>query len=193
MTLTLTDLLPNDTFVVQRRRLEAGVLQAKGVRRLALGTNMTLLFENHATCLWQVQEMCRVEGITAPAAIQHELDTYNALLPGPAELSATLLIAVDDPAARSAFLHQLVGLHHAVALQLDGEPPAPARFDGEQFNAVRVSAVQFLRIALTASQIVALRDLGRSATLACTHPAYAVASPLPLTLRAALAEDLARA
>ncbi len=193
MSLSLDDVLPNETFLAHRRRLEAAVLQAKAVRRLALGANMTLLFENSATCLWQVQEMCRVEGITAPTAIQHELDTYNALLPGPADLSATLLIDVADPSERCTLLHQLVGLDQALALHLGDEPPAPARFDGEQFNAVRVSAVQFLRIALTASQIVALRDLGRPATLTCTHPAYAVDSPLPLTLRAALAEDLALA
>ncbi len=193
MSLTLADVRSSADFAESRRRLEAEILQVKGIRRFALGPKMTLLFENRATCLWQVQEMCRVEGITAAGAIQHELDTYNALLPGPAELSATLLIEVDDPVERADLMGRLVGLHQAVALHLADEPPAPARFDGEQFNAARVSAVQFLRIALTASQIVTLRDLGRPATLVCTHPAYAVACPLPLTLRAALAEDLAHA
>lgn len=190
--LTLADVLPNAEFVAQRRRLETAVVAAKGLRRLSTGPSMTWLFENRDTCLWQVQEMCRVEHITAPAAIQHELDTYNALLPSPTSLSATLLIEIDDPEERAVKLRQLLGLHEAVALQFPGLPDAPARFDAEQFNTERVSAVQFVRFPLTSSQIAALRDLARPATLAITHPAYSVSTPLPLTLRAALVDDLSQ-
>lgn len=191
--LTLADVLPTPEFVAQRRKLEAEVVAAKGVRRLAAGPDMTWLFENRATCLWQVQEMCRVEHITAPAAIQHELDTYNALLPTASELSATLLIEIDDPAERAEKLRALLGLHEHVRLTFAGAPDAPARFDEEQFNTERLSSVQFVRFPLTSSQIEALRDLGRPATLAITHPAYPVSTALPLTLRAALVEDLTQA
>lgn len=191
--LTLADVLPIPAFLAQRRKLEAEVVAAKTVRRLAVGPQMTWLFENRATCLWQVQEMCRVENITAAAAVQHELDTYNALLPSPAELSATLLIEIDDPAERAVKLRELLGLHEHVRLTFPGAGDAPARFDGAQFDGERVSSVQFVRFPLSSSQIEALRDLGRPATLSVTHPAYPVSTPLPLTLRAALVEDLASA
>lgn len=191
--LTLADVLPIDVFVAQRRKLEAEIVAVKGVRRLAAGPEMTWIFENRATCLWQVQEMCRVEGITSPAAVQHELDTYNALLPTASELSATLLIEIDDPAVRAVRLRAMLGLHDHVRLTFAGAPDAPARFDAEQFNTERISAVQFVRFPLTSSQIEALRDLGRPATLAVTHPAYPVSTPLPLTLRAALVDDLGHA
>ena len=190
MNLTLADVLPIATFVAQRPRLEAEVMATKALRRLAVGNHMTLLFENRATCLWQIQEMCRVEQITAVAAVQHELDTYNALLPTQGDLSATLLIEVEDPTERASVLGRLVGLHRSVSLNLAGQTPAPARFDGEQFDEVRVSSVQFVRIALSRSHVAALRDLGVPATLAIDHPAYPVCVALPLTLRAALVEDL---
>lgn len=190
MKLLASELLSNEEFVLQRRRLEADVVAAKSVRRLAVGPNMTLLFENRATCLWQVQEMCRVEWITAPGAVQHELDTYSALLPGPRELSATLMIEYDEPTERGVMLRRLLGLHEAMALEFPGLPNAPARFDGEQFNEDRVSSVQFLRIALSGAQFGALRDLGQPAALVVNHPAYAVNVQLPRTLRAALVDDI---
>ena len=49
---------------------------------------VSVVFENHDTVLLQIQEMLRTERITRPAAIQHEIDTYNELVPGPDELSA---------------------------------------------------------------------------------------------------------
>ncbi len=190
MNLTLADVLPIAAFVAQRPRLEAEVMGAKGLRRLAVGNHMTLLFENRATCLWQIQEMCRVETITGADAVQHELDTYNALLPTPSDLSATLLIEVEDPVERASLLARLVGLQDCVWLRLAGQSPAPGRFDGEQFNEARVSSVQFVRFALTSSHIAALRDLGVPATLAIDHSAYPIGVTLPLTLRAALVDDL---
>ncbi|HNC97971.1 MAG TPA: DUF3501 family protein, partial [Myxococcota bacterium] len=100
-------LLGNAEFVGQRPRLEQQQMLIKEQRRLKLGDAMVLLFENQATVAWQVQEMCRVENITADAAIQHELDTYNALLPGHSELSATLLIGFADPEERDRRLREL--------------------------------------------------------------------------------------
>ena len=96
---TRAEILPNAEFVELRRKREREVIAGKDARRLAVGPNMTLLFENRESVWWQVQEMCRVEHITAEAAIAHELETYNHLLPGAAELSATLLVEYPEPAA----------------------------------------------------------------------------------------------
>ena len=40
--------------------------------------------------------MCRVERIVDAARIQDEIDVYNALIPGPRELSATLMIEIEE-------------------------------------------------------------------------------------------------
>src|SRR5579872_7468158 len=70
-----------------RDKFRARVIAEKKARRVQLGPVVSLLFENHDTVLLQIQEMLRTERITRPAAIQHEIDTYNELVPGPNELS----------------------------------------------------------------------------------------------------------
>jgi hypothetical protein len=187
------ELLPIERFVAERRRIEAGVLEAKALRRVGLGPAMTLLFENRQTLLWQVQEMCRVEHITAPAAVQHELDTYGAMLPGPDTLSATLLVDVPDPAERDRRLVELLGLQDHVGLVFPDGGRAAARFDAEQFDARRISSVQFLRIPLDAAQRAALGALQARVLLVVDHPRYRAEVALSGPTRAALLDDLAQA
>ena len=205
MTVLASDLLSIDEFLKARPRLEREAIENASARRVRLGAHLTFLFENRTTVRWQVQEMCRVENIVAPAAIQHELDTYNALLPstaadGSAELSATLLIEYTDEAERGIALRALIGLHQALFLDvqtgfLDVQPGdsverALARFDGEQFNAERVSAVQFVRFPLSAAARKAFGDLSRRVSLVCTHPAHPAELALPPAFRGAIVGDL---
>lgn len=190
--LTAEDILPNPAFLAARPRLEREVIRDKEARRVALGPNLTFLFENRVTLAWQIQEMCRVEHITAPAAVQHELDTYNALLPGRDELAATVLVEYEEPKERDRMLAALLGLQHHVRLEIEGMEPVAGAFDAEQYNAQRISAVQFVRFALQPGHVDALCDLRRAATLVCDHPAYAARAPLAGAARGALVEDLLR-
>ena len=80
------------------------VLERKRVRYVKLGPNMTALFENRDTVLFQVQEMLRTERITQEKAIAHELETYNALVPGDRELSVTLFVEYQDRDERERML-----------------------------------------------------------------------------------------
>ena len=80
-----------------RPALRARVIALKNDRRIAVGPHITFLFENRETVLAQVQEMMRAERIVHEDKIQHELDTYNRLLPDDGELSATMFIEVTDP------------------------------------------------------------------------------------------------
>ena len=65
-----------------RERFRARVIAEKKLRRVQLGPKATAVFENHDTMLMQIQEMLRTERITRPAAVQHEIDTYNEIVPG---------------------------------------------------------------------------------------------------------------
>ncbi len=188
--LTPAEILSNAAFKEARPAMERTVIREKEARRVALGPNLTLLFENRVTLGWQIQEMCRVEHITAPEAVQHELDTYNALLPGREELAATLLVEYERPDERDRMLAALLGLHEHVRLEIEGEGTAAGVFDAEQYNAQRISSVQFVRFALTAAQVDALCDLRRAATLVCDHPAYAARAPVGGAARGALVQDL---
>ncbi len=85
---------------------------------MPLGPLMTLVFENRDTVRFQIQEMLRVERIVQPDKVQHEIDTYNALLPGPGEVAATLFIEITDPARVQSVLDGFVGLDEPGRLQM---------------------------------------------------------------------------
>jgi hypothetical protein len=187
--LVLADILPLPAFAAARPTLERAVIRAKEARRIAVGPNLTLLFENRVTLRWQVHEMCRVEQIDKPEAIAHELDTYNGLLPGRDELSATLLVEYDEPVERARMLAALRGLERHFWLDVDGARVL-ASFDDEQFNDARISSVQFLRFRLSAAEADVLCDLRRPAAFVVDHPAYTARAPLTGAARGALVEDL---
>ncbi len=187
---TLSDVPGLTAITAGRPRMEREVIEAKRTRRVALGPHMTLLFENRVTLLWQVLEMCRVEHLTRPESIQHEIDTYGAMLPASRELSVTLLVEYASEVERSRQLRALVGLEKHMELRLEGCAPSRGRFDASQANGERVSSVQFVRFPLSDVQLGVLGNLSMAASLACTHPAYVAEVTLSPTTRAALVEDL---
>jgi len=174
-----------------RDRLRPLFIHEKDRRRLAVGAHLTLLFENPQTVWYQVHEMIRVEKMTARDAIQHELDTYNELLPAPGELAATLLIEYTDPQERDAALRRLAGLERHLWFVLAGQR-LPARFDDRQVSAGQVSAVQFLRFSLGGISADRFRELaGRgAAAIEADHPSLAARAVISGPLASALAEDL---
>lgn len=157
------------------------ILAAKAARRVHLGSELTLLFENADTVRYQVQEMMRVERIVREADIAHELETYNELLGGPGELGATLLIEIDDPRRREEVLPRWLGLPRRIYVALADGRRVHARVDERQIGETRVSAVQYLRFDTRGAPPVAVGTDFEE--LACE---VALAEPA----RAALAEDL---
>src|SRR6185295_2320022 len=75
-----------------RAHFRAAVIEQKKRRRFQPTDELSIVFENHDTALLQIQEMLRTERITREEAVQHEIDTYNDLIPAPGELSATLFV-----------------------------------------------------------------------------------------------------
>ncbi|MBL8039254.1 MAG: DUF3501 family protein, partial [Nitrospira sp.] len=110
--LTSADLIPYEEYERQRETFRANIIALKQRRRISIGPWMTLVFENRRTLQFQVQEMVRVERIFDPAKVQDELDVYNAILPAPGELSATLLIEITDEANVKERLDEFMGLDH---------------------------------------------------------------------------------
>ena len=76
---------------------------------------------------FQVQEMARAERMTTDEQIQHELDVYNRLLPGPGELSATLFLELTTEEELRTWLPRLVGIERSVVLEIGDGPGAPRR------------------------------------------------------------------
>jgi hypothetical protein len=188
-----SQILPYDQYERLRPLLRPLFIAEKNRHRLAVGPNVTLLFENVQTVWYQVQEMLRSERIDSEEGIAHELDTYNELLPGPNELAATMLIEYADPSQRDENLRKLAGMENQIMMVI-GERRQKARVDLRQVSPERVSSVQFLRFplgGLDAEGFTAMAAQGRIA-VEITHPAMTVRAPIDGDLAAALAQDLAQ-
>lgn len=189
---TLKEILPFERYEVLRPRLRPLFIAEKERRRLGLGEHITLLFENGATVWYQVEEMLRTERISDEAAIRHEIDTYNELLPRPGELSATMLIEYSDAQERDAALRELVGLERHLWIVIDGRRER-VRFDERQMGEDQISSVQFVRFplgGLDTAEFVKLAQAGKVA-IEIDHPNLSVRAALTRQLAQALASDLA--
>ena len=185
-----SELLDLGAYEPLRERFRNRVIAIKQIRRLQLGPHMSLVFENHDTVLLQIQEMIRTERISDDRAIQHELDTYNELLPPAGKLSATLFIEYDNPAQRADMLRRFASLREQIVLRV-GDLHARARFSvhfGEEMD--RLPAVNYLIFELDPGAAARLSDPNETATLLVDHPDYAVSVALSPPLRAELAHDL---
>ncbi len=86
------------------------VMAHKKNRKIHLGENVTLIFEDELTIRYQIQEMLRAERIFDEAGIQEELEAYDPLVPDGANWKATMMIEFPDPVERAARLRELIGI-----------------------------------------------------------------------------------
>ena len=189
--ITIDDILPLADYECVRSILRPLFIHEKERRRLAVGSHLTFIFENTQTAWYQVEEMIRTEKMSDRAAIQHEIDTYNELIPAPGELVATLLIEYPDQTERESALRRLVGLERHLWLTL-GEKKIAARFDDRQMSTEKISAVQFVRFPLEGvrgSQLLELARKGEAAIVA-DHPSLAARGEITGLVASSLAEDL---
>src|SRR5262249_25731353 len=103
-----------------RPQFRARVIEEKKIRRVLVSDEISAVFENHDTALFQIQEMLRTERISKEAGILHEIETYNELVPGDTELSATMFVEIADAATRERRLVELAGLEGKIALEVLG-------------------------------------------------------------------------
>lgn len=173
----------------------AAVIALKQDRRVSVGENLTFLFENRQTVLFQIHEMVRTERIVEEARIQDEIDAYNAILPGRGELSATLFIEIPELVRLSQDevrrrVNRFQGLDRHVALVLGEGLRIPARFEGGHSKEEKMAAVQYVRFALGPEARRVLADPERPARLVVDHPDYRAEAALPPRTRAELVRDL---
>ena len=192
--LTLEDVYDLERYEAIREPYRQAILAHKQLRRLAVGDRVTVVFEDRETVRWQVLEMARVERIRDAALLQHELDVYNDLVPGDDSLTATLFIEITDAAAIRPELDRLIGIDEHVALVLgtgDAALRVPARFDTQQLEEERISAVHYVRFALVGPARAAFLDPSLPARLRIDHPSYSASAELPAAMRESLRRDLA--
>ena len=123
--------------------------------------------------------------------IQIELDTYNALVPEPGQLCASLFIELTSDDSMKEWLPRLVGIEHSLAIRLaDGRlvRAMPEEAHAAQLTRTDVtSAVHYYRFEFTADEIAGFAN--GDASLILDHPACPEQTELaPHTIRELLSD-----
>lgn len=187
--ITRDEILDLGDYERRREDVRASAIRARRERRIFLGPNATLSFENRETVCYQIQEMLRAERIAKPEEVDHEIETYSDLLPTGSELSATLMLEFPDEHQRLEKLTALRNIESHLYLAIDGAGNAPAQFDRRQIGEDRLSSVQFIRFPLTPAQRDALRK-DAPFRIVCDHPAYPHTVAIDPASARAIASDL---
>ncbi len=184
-------LLSLEAYAKARPEWRRKILEHKKRRTVHVGDHLTLQFEDELTIRYQVQEMLRIERIFEEEGIQHELDSYNPLVPDGGNWKATMLIEYPDADERRRMLAQLKGIERRVWVQVEGGARvyAVADEDLERENEEKTSSVHFLRFELDAAMRERLRG-GAQASVGVDHPQYTASVQLPPEVRDSLAGDL---
>ncbi len=188
--LALEDLFSLERYARERPAFRARVLQHKRDRQLAVGPNLTWLFEDRLTIQYQVQEMLRAERIFEPEGIAEELESYNPLIPDGQNWKVTLLIEFPDASERRQALAQFRQIEDCCWIGIAGHEPvfAVADEDLERENDEKTSAVHFLRFELTTPMIAALRA-GAELSMGVDHEQYRHTVTVPAPVRQSLLDD----
>src|SRR5882724_10139534 len=88
--------LDRQEYAARRTAARDMMIPLRRERRLRLGDQLVLEFENADTLLCQVQVMIYAEGICDATEAAAELSAYARMLPTSHELCATMFLELDD-------------------------------------------------------------------------------------------------
>ncbi len=164
--LTREDLYSLEEYSAMRDDYRKKIIAHKENRRLELGENIMLSFEDRLIMQYQVQEMLKAEKIFEGEGIDEELSAYNPLIPDGTNWKATMLIQYPDVEQRQKQLTRLIGIENKIWMQVEGfdKVYAIADEDLERDNAEKTSAVHFMRYELEGAMIDAPMSTTRSTT-----------------------------
>jgi len=189
--LTRENLFSLEQYSEARPAFRKKVLEHKRNRRLELGTNAALYFEDFLTMQYQVQEMLRIERIFEADGINEELEAYNPLIPDGSNWKATFMVEFPEVDERRAMLSQLKGIEDRIYVHVADFDRvfAVADEDLNRSDEQKTSAVHFLRFEFPAEQVAALKG-SASLVAGIDHENYRVeVSPVAENIRQSLIAD----
>ncbi len=172
-TITRDSIMTLEDYAKTRQEFRTQVMSHKKNRKVSLGKNVTLIFEDELTIRYQIQEMLRAEKIFEEKGILDEIDAYKALIPDGMNWKATMMIEYPDPIIRADKLTKLIGIENKVWVKIENYDPICAIADEDLDRATeeKTSAVHFLRFELNRNMISSLHK-GSSLSMGIDHPAY---------------------
>lgn len=189
-TITRADLMPMAEYGKIRHAHRKRMVEVKANRRIHVGPYATFHFENYDTMWAQVHEMLFIEK-GGEEQIDGELSAYNPLIPQGRDLTATMLIEIEDPVKRGIELARMGHVEDKISLTFAGETvTAVPEADTERTTADgKTSAVHFLHFTFTKDQVAKFRAAGTQVILGISHPNYGHLAILPEPMRASLSSD----
>ncbi|PCI79331.1 MAG: hypothetical protein COB20_04910 [SAR86 cluster bacterium] len=191
--LSIKDLMSIEAYNEQRPAIRQAMMEHKKSRRLPLGPNAMLHFEDYMVMRYQVLELIRVEKISGEAALLEELEAYNPLIPDGKNLKVTFMLEFPDEPERKIRLGQLIGIEELISIQIDGfDPVYPiANEDLARSTDEKTSAVHFLRFEFEDDMIAAAKK-GAAWTVRSEHQNYQYSTDfLPTEISNSLLRDFA--
>ncbi len=174
-----------------RHKYRQDIIAYKQNRRISLGPNVMLTFENERTLTFQIQEIMRAERIVHDAQIQEEMDVYNSIMPPESGLSATLFIEVKEEAKIRPVLNKFIGLTTGKTLYFEvGEYKVYAVYEQGREEEDKISSVHYIHFHFKDEQKSKLNDPETEVTLVIDYNDYTYSEPLPNGLRKSLCKDL---
>lgn len=189
--LTMADVLPLAEYEAVRAAKRAEVRKTRDLRHIAVGPFAVFSFESFATMWLQVHEMLRIEKGGDEQA-ESEIEAYAPLVPSGRELTATMMLEIENPGRRDRELRKLGGIEDAVRLRIgDAVVAAVPEQDQQRTDASgRASSVHFFHFPLALEQVRAFRDPAVPVSLEIDHANYAHAARLSPATRAELGRDI---
>ncbi|WP_338452366.1 DUF3501 family protein [Niallia oryzisoli] len=143
-TITKQDIVSLSTYRQGREEYLEKMIAYKSNRRIQIGENISLLFENRNTVLFQIQELLHSEDLEDPNEIEEYIEIYSGMLPNENELSATLFIELDNQSRLQDLLKKLKGIEHHLSLVINNQP-VKAVFEEEHDDREFTTSVHYLK------------------------------------------------
>ena len=174
-----------------RHTYRQDIIAYKKNRRISLGPNVMLTFENEKTLTFQIQEIMRAERLVHDKQIQEEVDVYNTIMPPENGLSATLFIEVVEEAKIRPVLNKFIGLTDRQSLYLDinGEK-IYAEFEQGREEENKISSVHYVQFQFSSEQKNNFTDSESKTKLGIDYKEYKYTETVPDGLQRSLCEDL---
>ena len=174
-----------------RNDYRSELMDYKKMRRISLGPNITITFENRKTMKFQIQEMMRAERMVHDNQIQEEIDVYNSLLPLVNGLSATLFIEVTDEAQIRPVLSQFIGLTEGKAVYFEiKDQKVYAEFEIGREESNKISSVHYIQFNFNATAKAAFLENPESVKLIINYKNYNYSETINEGMHKSWSEDL---
>ena len=189
--LTNSDIKDLREYERERDAFRAEIITMKKKRRIHIGDIVTMVFENATTMRFQIQEMARVERLIRDEQIEHELATYNDLIPDAGQLSSSLFVEITDDQALRYWLPRLTAIQDHVHIEVAGERSTGRERDIDRLTREDelTTTVHYLKFDFTPAQRAAFAD--GPVSIVIDHPEYRERTELTAEQRNELIGDFA--